>query len=1332
MAPDDLKEDWHRSLTDRNEARLPEQLREKLRAAKIQAEQELKKNQRSYFLVEFMGSHAFIWVREDNIIESFDPNDNINATHAARNTAYNAIHMSNAIEEGRLTRDEFELSVNDACADGFETDDKHADSIFTFETLCQSGDEIDDMNANSKKAKLNELCDSDGLLGLSIEGTRKKHDLEIDCATKKDRKKASKSKAKASQKCGTAIARQVVAAAPKTLDGNYSRTWSTLKALVMMNSSSDSDNDGYQENAEKPPSLPILQDESQGVSSLQSALRKMNFMNRHDGQYDSLTGSLTNRYSAKKSPSSASSSAAAAVATAINSAISIVRTQRLRTTNISPKQNMINCNGLYSPIKYPPTVTNGCIAATSSTSSTSNSNASPRKFESAASRVDRSETSSTMKSSSTPCNHSTFAQHNNINIGPINTSEVFSTWSKSKRKRMRKKEAKRLIAESVGGDDRGNSITNETNLSSKQSPSDNDTHQKKEAESSLLKPFKNSVITDKHNQRLTSLLKSPPALTLSDSNPSFDTGNRGSSPQKRAACIAPNTPASKRGDDYLVLKSTAKQSCQQFVAETTTTKKKTTKNMMEKNEKVENSNAISRANTDGAKLKIDSPCTRMDNHSTVCNVMPIDDITSVAIAADAVKKNTNPFLDRLHDVVSSESDTTSCIHWDISGSHFTISDRSMFKKKVLPCYFDNILFQSFTRRLERLGFTRTRGDRVSDTFFHPTFTRDLHPTTTTAAATTATTETAVSMAAATNGLKPTASSQAVVDLTFDSSDDESTESSSSQDRTNHHTTLRQQNYYYAHNELQNGMSNRMTMNETLPIDRVHPNTTTISSNKQIHLSPQDPRRTTADQPEARVATEKPALISCSLTGILSATTRKNGNCCHAIRGTWINTEFPTSIALKFVLRREVSPGDKSIPLMTDGDFHGTFTCRVPDQKGYVKDIHIEERNVTILFMKCQSEVHSYTLNGAGENQFGKFDLAGKARKLDGSDNYHLEFRKSYTALAQSVRADIANPTSSSSRKKMRLSSEVSLAGIPGLSCRTECNRSVSESIIAALSPTKTPCTRDEATGLWRTASAAVAVASPTHDAVAATHIQQPRKSTTSNHDGVINLLFDSSDDEDIELIRLHERSNRHITRQQHNDDELCIASQKEESGTALITDTMHVGRSVLPELKRLNGSNCEDMEDFRKKLCFDVSRAVQKATVGRGSSMMISENLSSNDVFKNDVLGTLQVLFRTPIGYDFFKFVISQQITSDEKLASANPEGYIDYLRTLNVPRRICQEACRVQCLSSSANGIQWKTRIDQDSDEEVMNNVPNLCKDELVDGLPMRTIYTIGPSFGT
>ncbi len=221
LAPDDQKEDWHLSLTDRNEARLPEKLRDDLRAAKRRAEQGLKKNEvMSYFLVEFMGSHEFIWVREGDIIENFDPDDDVNVASAAgnitkkkRSTAFNTKQMSDAIEEGRWALEEFELQLNDACADGFE-DDEYNDSICNFETLCQTDDEADVMNVKCENAQrsemeeLNEMLSTDGLLDFSIEGRKKakaravaiKKQSALEVKKEKDREKAIKARAKASPK----------------------------------------------------------------------------------------------------------------------------------------------------------------------------------------------------------------------------------------------------------------------------------------------------------------------------------------------------------------------------------------------------------------------------------------------------------------------------------------------------------------------------------------------------------------------------------------------------------------------------------------------------------------------------------------------------------------------------------------------------------------------------------------------------------------------------------------------------------------------------------------------------------------------------------------------------------------------------------------------------------------------------------------------------------------------------------------------------------------------------------------------------------------------------
>jgi PWWP domain len=97
LAPDDQKEDWHWALTERNEMRLPEALRTQLTAGKRKAEQALKRqgeglsDPQSFFLVEFLGTHEFIWVRETDIVESFEPDDDPNnKAQAAKKKRSNA------------------------------------------------------------------------------------------------------------------------------------------------------------------------------------------------------------------------------------------------------------------------------------------------------------------------------------------------------------------------------------------------------------------------------------------------------------------------------------------------------------------------------------------------------------------------------------------------------------------------------------------------------------------------------------------------------------------------------------------------------------------------------------------------------------------------------------------------------------------------------------------------------------------------------------------------------------------------------------------------------------------------------------------------------------------------------------------------------------------------------------------------------------------------------------------------------------------------------------------------------------------------------------------
>ena len=78
LPPPAQREGWHDAVTERNENRLPDRLRTQLKVAKRRCEQAQKRLSMSYFLVEFMGTHEFIWVRETDIIENFDPEEDPN------------------------------------------------------------------------------------------------------------------------------------------------------------------------------------------------------------------------------------------------------------------------------------------------------------------------------------------------------------------------------------------------------------------------------------------------------------------------------------------------------------------------------------------------------------------------------------------------------------------------------------------------------------------------------------------------------------------------------------------------------------------------------------------------------------------------------------------------------------------------------------------------------------------------------------------------------------------------------------------------------------------------------------------------------------------------------------------------------------------------------------------------------------------------------------------------------------------------------------------------------------------------------------------------------
>jgi len=218
LAPPDQREEWHTALTERNESRLPDKLRAELQAGKRKAELALKRQksgateQMSFFLVEFMGTHEFIWVKEADIIESFDPEEDPNLASAAGNiTKKKRSRISDsktfivALEEGKWALEEFELQLSDTCGDLTEEEEEaEEDMNYSYSVLSQSDDEAEEEDGDtefndptsSDAEEANELLSSDGLIDFSAEG--RKNAKKRALARKKEKNDAQK-KEKADQ-----------------------------------------------------------------------------------------------------------------------------------------------------------------------------------------------------------------------------------------------------------------------------------------------------------------------------------------------------------------------------------------------------------------------------------------------------------------------------------------------------------------------------------------------------------------------------------------------------------------------------------------------------------------------------------------------------------------------------------------------------------------------------------------------------------------------------------------------------------------------------------------------------------------------------------------------------------------------------------------------------------------------------------------------------------------------------------------------------------------------------------------------------------------------------
>lgn len=998
LAPDDFKEDWHRSLTDRNEARLPKQLREYLRVAKLEAKQDMKMNKRmGYFLVELMGSHDFIWVREDNIIEPFDPDDKVNV-----------IKMSNAIEEGRLTLKEFEILINDACADGFETDDENNDSMISFETLCRSDDVEDDMHDKSGKALgSNTLRDADGLCGFRSLGSK----CEVNQGKDRAKEKAMQSHAKTTQECETNPSPLVLIADTfKNVQGNYSGSWTPSKALAALNSSSDSDSDDDQ----------TLTDHSQHHNAAKVSRSPNGSVSTHSSKENSVSPLEAAGVINSPPISDACIQRTKTIATPPKAVLGTLKSQNDIILACNGDMKSVEYIGLYSPIMNLSPPKNGYFAASNSISSSPSSSA------------------------SAPCNSVT------------------------------------LCPTEVAG----------------------------RTASTLA--YHNAVASI---GRHYSVLNQDSVIDLTIDSSSEDDIDSGSPLDK----MNEHTTQQQQEDDTL---RTALQS------------------------------------------------DMSNGTSTYQETMPV--------GRSAVFSNTTSIANIRRKNLSLQASLR------MTNVQSVISSHKMQRDDILrgPCNSAN------------------------------------------------------------------------------------------------------ENCSIGNNDNVDAIDER-NISDSTPSDA---SAIDQSSTRQAKLT------------AAKTLVEKSASITCSLSGTLAATTRANGSTCHVIRGTWVNKDFPTSTPQKFVLRRDVPPNNRLMPLIIDGDFHGMFTCRVKNQKGQTTDVCYKEKNVFIQFIECESGLH-YTLSGVGKNRFGKFDLAGRAHKLNGSENYQLEFQKMYTEIAQAKRPNIDNSTPSSKKKEIPVSSADDLAGAHTIRCQGERSCEACESIIAGIhkdGPEKSKETTNAGTDTCRTSTTS-------------THIVVVSSAADLNGQKSIELLSDSSDDD-------------------------FIGTSGPKDRLSSNADSKHY--------------HTEDRKHNRNKLCFDVSRADHKSKVGHESSSTLSRVFPSNDSIKNDVLGTLQgeylaissfskncPSFNTPLGHHFLKFIVSRKITSDELLANVDStilhSTYMDHLRSLDISDRLCQEAWRSQGLKSSVNHIQWKTRVDADPNAAVMNNFPILCRDEMVNGLPMRTICTIGPSYG-
>ena len=174
-------------------------------------------------IIFLLSNLQFTWVKESDIIEQFDPEEdpdesNVGSiTKKRRNTRDHRLNPQTeklrhkAIEEGRWALEEFEMQLNDTCGDMFlEEDDEEEEEGYTYDVLCQSDDEdgekatraLGDQGAEEQTMaeieEIVELLSTEGMLDYSISG-RKLSKKRIAALKKRktEKEKAAQKKKKA-------------------------------------------------------------------------------------------------------------------------------------------------------------------------------------------------------------------------------------------------------------------------------------------------------------------------------------------------------------------------------------------------------------------------------------------------------------------------------------------------------------------------------------------------------------------------------------------------------------------------------------------------------------------------------------------------------------------------------------------------------------------------------------------------------------------------------------------------------------------------------------------------------------------------------------------------------------------------------------------------------------------------------------------------------------------------------------------------------------------------------------------------------------------------------